>query len=817
MAKQDSKTPDAQSQPEVGKIARLRAAIGAKLGRWPKRVLIVAAIAAFLVGAHFVALVIWFPRFQSSQQPVTLQMALAALDRKSYSEAKHFAAALEKSPDADARDRAGASFVLGAAEAEEVDLLPPANNRGVYQSAAKHLEDAHARGFPEGRRAQGLLLLGKSLCRSDQFAAGRAILEEALKTGSSPNPEVYYLLASAYFHGDDPDLKKAQQQVDYYLSETTLTADRRSEGTLLDAQILDQLGDPAGCEAALAQIPPTASVYPSALMLEGTLLMRRAQSQIRDAGQDAVLRDAAVDTYRQAIETFNAVAKRGESTPALAMRAAYWAAVCQMQSGDEALAIAGFDRLIAQNLKSQEGIAAAFQVADLLRRNGKDEEALGRYRQAIQAIGDAQTYRNELLPIEIVRKQLLAAYEQYLRSARIETAMTLSRLLHPLFPGEREFELKAELLRATAKTYFAKADAATPEQAAILRAKGRLNLRQAGVAFNKLAELHVAGRTYTDDLWNASECYLAGQDYKHAAETLKEYLKNEVRRRRATALLMLGRAELSGGNVDSAIAALDDCVKNYPADPVSFEARLLAAKALIEKGENDKAEPLLRANLENSNLTPRSTEWRDSLFLLGQLLQESGNASDAVRTLEEAIERYPTAPQAIEARYLAAEAHRRLGAVARDKRNADEVESVRTTHDQQMRGELETALAQYQQLETMLTDEKHDAANTPLNQSILRNSYFSQAAALASLGRYEDAIQMYSSIASRYRNEPEVLEALVQSADCYRHLDRPQEARSAVLQAQAALERISKDADFRRTTNYTREEWTQLLNRMAAA
>src|SRR5215471_663918 len=229
MAKQDSKTPEAQSQPEAGKIARLRTAISVKLGRWPKRVLIAAAIAAFLVGAHFVALVIWVPRFQSSRQPVTLKMALAALDRKAYSEATHLAAAVEKSPDADARDRAGAAFVLGAAEAEEVELLPPANNRAVYQSAAKHLGDAYARGFPEGRKAEGLLLLGKSLCLSDQFAASRAILEEALKTSSSPSPEIHFLLASAYFHGDDPDLKKAQQQVDRYLAETSLTAEQRSE------------------------------------------------------------------------------------------------------------------------------------------------------------------------------------------------------------------------------------------------------------------------------------------------------------------------------------------------------------------------------------------------------------------------------------------------------------------------------------------------------------------------------------------------------------------------------------------------------------
>jgi tetratricopeptide (TPR) repeat protein len=97
----------------------------------------------------------------------------------------------------------------------------------------------------------------------------------------------------------------------------------------------------------------------------------------------------------------------------------------------------------------------------------------------------------------------------------------------------------------------------------------------------------------------------------------------------------------------------------------------------------------------------------------------------------------------------------------------------------------------------------------------LRNCYFATGASLADLGRYDDAVHAYFDAANLCRNEPESLEAFVQMANCYRKLNRPEQARGSIAQATATLERIDKNANFTLATNYTREEWGKILNQMA--
>ena len=101
-------------------------------------------------------------------------------------------------------------------------------------------------------------------------------------------------------------------------------------------------------------------------------------------------------------------------------------------------------------------------------------------------------------------------------------------------------------------------------------------------------------------LSSAADCYLQGHDYTHAAESLELYLKNELRRRRATALLLLGEARLALGQTDQALSTLQECIDTYASDPASYQARLLAAQGNQEKGERGKAEELLQANLEGA-------------------------------------------------------------------------------------------------------------------------------------------------------------------------------------------------------------------------
>ena len=99
---------------------------------------------------------------------------------------------------------------------------------------------------------------------------------------------------------------------------------------------------------------------------------------------------------------------------------------------------------------------------------------------------------------------------------------------------------------------------------------------------------------------------------------------------------------------------LEQCIDMYPRDVAVYQARLECVRAYIRQNRVKEAEELLLKNLTGDSLGPRSPEWRDSLFALGQLLHDTGRYEQAIAKLEEAVIRYPDAPQALMARYTIA-------------------------------------------------------------------------------------------------------------------------------------------------------------------
>jgi TolA-binding protein len=299
---------------------------------------------------------------------------------------------------------------------------------------------------------------------------------------------------------------------------------------------------------------------------------------------------------------------------------------------------------------------------------------------------------------------------------------------------------------------------------------------------------------------------------------------------------------LALGQTENALAVLTSCRDAYPRHPVSYRARLLSSMALVEKGQLPLAHELLSDNLYGFSLAPQSVDWRDSLFALGALvyrqavelesksrlagvdrasgqgrreglsLLEQAHTSfeDAVRTLTEAVERYPDAPQVVDARYRIAEAHRQAAKLPRKRlMNVTIQTSIAALH-RQMLDELQASVDGHSKLITSLS-EREASQHSPLEAAVLRNCYFGRADALFDMGRFEEAIQAYSAATNRYQHEPESLEAYVQIASCYRRLGRTGEARRTLEQARVVLQRIRADADFAKTTRLARQDWGPLL------
>jgi tetratricopeptide (TPR) repeat protein len=245
-------------------------------------------------------------------------------------------------------------------------------------------------------------------------------------------------------------------------------------------------------------------------------------------------------------------------------------------------------------------------------------------------------------------------------------------------------------------------------------------------------------------------------------------------------------------------------------------------------------------------------EWRDSLFTYGLLLHDEAQMLEAqarddlaqalsnrseeraatadrqlqqarelyretIRRLEEAVARFSESPQVIESRYVIAESYRASAGFTREKLDRATIETARMEHTREMHRLLEAAVGEYEQVQEILTRRREKSQLTSLEQAILRNCYFARGATFYELGRYDDAVMAYSAATNRYHHEPEVLDAFMQLANCYRRLNRPDEARGVIEQARLVLGRMTaEESAFARTTIHTRKEWEQVLDWLAA-
>jgi len=781
-------------------------------GHWTRPLLVAVVGLGTVVGMTVVGLMI--AGGGADVEQADPPAALHALDLGRFAEARRLAKALEQREDLPPEAWGVAAYVQGVAAAREAEETISATKRDFYLLAARFLKEARDRGFPANREDEGLLLLGRSLYFSGQYGAARDVLQEALKAKGARATEVCRLLAGACQHGPEPPLAEALQYNDRVLAEPQLTPEVRQEVLLQRAETQLRLGKLADATATLDSLAEETRERAAALLLRGWVLVKEAQHLQGSSAPGAATHATA--RLQAALQSLRAALRRDTLADEISSKAAYLIGVCLLQMGDTTGALEQFQRTAREYPDGPEALAAGFQAAELHRRSGNDREALAAYRRVLGSVGHLKDYDNPWYGLEPLRAGILDAYQAYFDAQKFSACLQLTERLSPLFARPRAVQLTAETYQAWGHSLLAQADALGEREAAPLLHRGRELLRRAGQSYARLAALRITDREYPDDLWASAENYLQGQDFTAAAKVFGEYLKNESRRRYPRALVNLGEALLSMGRRDEALKALAECIQFHARDTASFRARLLAAHAYAEAGKPAQAEKLLGENLRGDLLSPGSQEWRESLFALGRLLHAQGRYQDAIARLEEAVARYPNSEETSEGRYLLAECHRlhaRQAAVQMDK---EVLESARQDRAREAVLGREVALEQYQALEADLIRRQAAHELGALEKAILRNSSFSAAAMLFDLGRYEAAAKAYQAIANRCYGSPEALEAYVQLARSYRRLNKPNEAKSVVEQAKIALAKIDDDRRFTETTNYSKAQWSDVLNRLAS-
>jgi tetratricopeptide (TPR) repeat protein len=189
-----------------------------------------------------------------------------------------------------------------------------------------------------------------------------------------------------------------------------------------------------------------------------------------------------------------------------------------------------------------------------------------------------------------------------------------------------------------------------------------------------------------------------------------------------------------------------------------------------------------------------------------------GRWKEAIADLEQFIDRYPTAPEVREARYMLAKAWQRSAEGFEQSLKSAETENARTEFRRQKIQQLELAITEFNRLQIELRDDLEADRLNELGQTLLRNCSFEVAHTYYALGRFDDAIDAYSSAATRYQLQAETLTAYVQMANCYEQMGKRAEARSMLEQAKVIVNQIPDTAFQSPGTTLTRDEWRTWLN-----
>ncbi len=857
----EQSTTEVNNLKRLSRLRQVATDVAAHVRRHPIRniSLIILSVTA-VIGMGF-GLLVLAPENTPAEQKATgsLEEALAALDIDDRDTARSIAADLRLVDDLPAEQRGGPAFVLGMVmfrDAEE--QWNKAEQRVRFLLAAGWLEEAKESGFPARREADGLFTFGKALHASGRFAQSLPVLHEALPLEFNYRTEIQGLLADSYLRDSKPNYVKALEHIRSFLADDALSFEDRYQALMTQGEIMFGMEDFASCEAAISSIPEASPQYAKALLLKGRLLLDDGDELADQAGNlDAAA--AAIKTYEDARELFGLAQLHNPTDHTLVRQVHYLTALTYRKTAkmrpdeqglfaDLEIALEQFGRTRRSHFDTAEGISASLEEAEIHQLLGEDDIAVAAFRRTLNFIADSPSYNNAWVPEDQMKSRIEAAYSIYRDAGSFDRATQLASSMKSLFSEGRAVQLQAETREAAADELANDAKDLPLSESKKLLVDSRTEHRNAGALYAQLAKLRFVTRSYADDLWKAADNYLQGQDYERAVRYLTQYLDTQNRAGRPPALTSLGQAMLALNEPEKALPYLMECIEYYPRDPHSYRARVIAAQAYKELGNLPQAKALLEENLEHESLTPRSIEWRESLFALGDLLYLEGvkletksrlesvanesaasrkktirylelakkSFDEAISRLDEAVQRDPDAKQAIDARYRIADSYRHAAKLPRRKLEHVTIDTTRKKLTEELNRELRAAESGYSDLIELMNARQERFELSSVEQRILRNCYFARADALYDMERYEDAIQAYSNATNRYQQEPESLEAYVQIANCHRRRNRPAEARGTFEQAKVILRRIRPEADFLQTTRYNRDEWEKVLTWLAS-
>jgi tetratricopeptide (TPR) repeat protein len=819
-------SPEAPAQSPTGKskyVGWLRAF------RWP----LLGAFAALVVlgiGSY-----VYFSHEKRPDSSVLLARALHCLEDRqnpeSIPEARKIASELDALHYRDPEFIGAVPYILGITDFRLARQQTDRERLDSFRSAIVHLDQAAGVGMNAAHQLEADFALGMSRSAIGDAVGAKLPLERVVKVSrgddvSKPASEFFEAAAAleeSYLDQRGPShLKEAIEVNDVVLKKTNLDPRERDRTFLRRAQIYIALHDGEQAHEALAHVSNAAAAKP------GTTLIR-AQVAIAEG------------RFPEAQRELEPLASKASGLDNLYPRQAlFLLGVCYEAEKDYENALRKYSDVVRGFADSQEGLAANVRRAELLRKAQRWEEALDAYVKALEMIRPTG-FSNRWLRLDEFRGLVVVAWDDLKRTKAYEFAVELAKHMRPLFPAQEAYQALERV--ATANQLLAsQLESEIADRPYRARQQRKADLldrwRTSGKAYADLAEaLHESPR-FADVLWTSAEHYRQGHDFQDALVQMTRFVNTQPRQRLPLAYVRRGEILMDLGRFDEALDHFERVLAEYPMDIASFPAMYLIGVCEVERNHPDRAVQAWQRVLHEPHLDPSANEWQVSLFALGRLqyqiaqtmpVEPNAPASqspsearprplaayrcldDAIRRLEEFVSRYPKRPESPEARFLLAKSLRERAALPRYQLERAETDNARKELKTRIQSLLMQAGSQLEMLIELLQAPETAGLLEPLEQRMVRDACFERAHNFFALEKYDRAIEAYTNAANRYAEDPTVLLAYIQMANCYDRLGKPIDARGVAIQAMLIHKNMPERAFTPDKTLMTRDEWRTWL------
>ena len=725
-------------------------------------------------------------------------------------------------------------YIMGITTYREAKTKYGMQRDRMYSLASQYLLAAESRTLDSKYRPNWAFALGSSLYRTGQVTKSRKLLEQAVKTFEYGRVEATFRLIDLYFDIKTPDiLKKSLDLNTQLLNRNDLTPMQNESAYLKRAQILLALDRKDEARETYEKFDRQFGKSSGNLGIS----VLRAQTLMGD------------DRYEEALELLRPVAEERRLEQTFPRQASYLQGVCEKKLGKNDAAIFYFERTAKRFEDSHEGLAANVSLADLLHQEGRSEEAFLAYQRALRLVQRTEDYRNQWLRIEDLRKLILDARNKWIDDADFENAIALSSIMTPLFPQVQALELTSGAHQKWA-VHLEQEILDSPFSERQKQQKKLLEQwRKSGRSHSDLAFALRTTSRYPDVLWISAEHFQEGHDFQNALNQLTRFINSRPRFRLPMAYLRRGKLLMNLGQLDKALEHFSRVVKNYPTDASAFNAQLWIGRCHFEKNEIDLAEKAWLHILKSEILTPDAQEWREAQFELGRLLfqkafflkyksenprnaekpaakqqmllQAFASWNEAISLMDEYLKREENIQRnedvlnlrTAEAGFILARSLQMSAELPRRKLKNAQTEIARNELSRTIQGLLHQARDEFRTLQTSLLSQQDGERLDDLGSRLLRESYFQIAHTYYDLENYEEAIIAYSSAVHRNQEDPQVVMAYLQMANCNVKLNKADEARSMIEQAKVIVNRLPDDVFQQDQVNLNKNDWKAWLDR----